>query len=137
MADAPITLKHKTSADNWATSDDRVVVFSVTKINPDYDENEVIPEGEDRVEPREIHTDYTMPAKPNVGFALKYLKEARQNPDSAVVWLIETAIGADGYDALADELSEADDPQAALATFNSVAQKIQTVALGGLEAPKA
>ena len=105
----------------WATSTDRIPVFSVTKADEESGESELVT--------------FTMPAKPNPGLALKFLKMARDNGELATVWLIEQAIGADGYDALADELINYDGDPVAL--LQGIAQRIQKVAMGGLEAPKA
>jgi hypothetical protein len=130
---------HNDAAAAWGASEDRTPIFTVTKKNParaEWDAQEV--HGHDEVAPPEtINVEYTMPKKPNVGFALKYLKEARVNADTAAVWLIETALGGEAYDALANELANEDDPDKALATFNAIATRIQQVALGGLDAPKA
>jgi hypothetical protein len=76
-----------------------------------------------------------MPAKPNPGLALKFLKMAREQGELASSWLIESAIGADGYDALAAELINYDGDPVAL--LRAIVEKIQRVAMGGLEAPKA
>lgn len=109
-----VTLKHSSEA--WADSTDRVPVFTV-------------------VDSEGNGTDYTMPRKPNAGIALGYLKAARkQGPDLAMSWLIETAVGEEGYDALVDDLAGYDgDPQLVL---QSIVTKIQTISMGGLEAPK-
>jgi hypothetical protein len=100
----------------WRLSEERVALF--------YVENA---EGE-RIE-------YSMPKKPNPGLALRFLKKARTEGELATVWLIEQAIGADGYDALSDELVSYQGD--AVAFLQSIVQKIQSVAMGGLEAPKA
>jgi hypothetical protein len=106
---------------NWALSEERVPLFS---LRVESDEAGVDPE---------IVT-YTMPAKPNPGLALKFLKMAREQGELASSWLIEEAIGADGYEALANELINYDgDPVDLLRT---IVEKIQKVAMGGLEAPK-
>lgn len=114
--DEPVaTIKH--TADEWATSTDRVPVFTV--------------DHEDR-----DSTVYTMPRKPNVGLALRYLKLARkQSPDVAMSWLIEEAIGEEGYDALAEELASMGEDGPKL--LRTIAEKVQTIAAGGLESPKA
>lgn len=111
----------------WALSDERVPLFSLY-VQPTDDEGEPI-EG---VEPELV--EYTMPAKPNPGLALKFLKMAREQGELASSWLIESAIGAEGYNALADELINYDgDP---IALLRAIVEKIQKVAMGGLEAPK-
>lgn len=146
---------HTDAATEWATSDERTVVFSVTNEVPNPRAGQLKPlppieEGDDpsieRVsepEPDTIveRTDYTMPKKPNAGLALAYLKQARQNADVAMSWLIETAIGEDGYDALTAELSGYDDPADAHQLLQDIVGRIQQVAMGGLDgqgnAPKA
>jgi hypothetical protein len=119
----------------WATSSDRVPVF-VTRRRA-YPEGADVPEGAD---PDEIvETTYDMPALPNPAIALRFLKRARTEGELATAWMIETAIGEAGYDALTDMLEEiAMKGGDATATLQRVAQKIQTVLMGGLDAgPKA
>jgi hypothetical protein len=130
---------------DWQGSPERVVLFTVTKTDPNpeaegletnehgalYRDGVLIPKTIERV------IEYTMPKRPNAGLALEYLKRARRtDPDQAMSWLIEAAVGVDGYDALADELANPDvvDP---LAVLRDLVGRIQKVALGGLEAPKA
>ena len=91
------TLEHvEGAAEAWATSEERLPVFSVRRPVFDDDGNPT--------DDSELVT-YTMPAKPNPGFALKYLKLARTIGDAASSWLIETACGEEAYDALADDLA--------------------------------
>ena len=52
-------------------------------------------------------------------------------------WLIELAIGSDGYDALTEEMTGMVDGKEAMALLQSVVEKIQKVAMGGLDGPKA
>ena len=139
MAEKPITFTHSTAADDWAKSEDRIVIFSVTKPNPDYEEwksqenravGDIGPE-------LTIVVDYTMPRRPNVDLSLEYLRVARVNPDLGMSWIIETAIGTDGYDALVAELTGIEDAEEAKDLLARISQKVQNVALGGLEAPKA
>lgn len=130
-------LRHSDAATTWATSEDRTIVFSVTRPNPDRDYPIELAEGQVDERPRELRHDYTMPATPNAGLGLAYLKRARENADVAMSWLIETAIGSDGYDALTDELSGVTDGNEATRILQGVVERIQRVALGGLEAPKA
>lgn len=126
------TLEHiEGAAEEWATSEDRIPVFAVKR--PIFDD-----EG-NATEDSELIT-YTMPRKPNPGFALKYLKLARQIGDAASSWLIETAVGSEGYDALADDLItyEEHNPGGSVKLLQQIAERIQTVAMGGLDAgPKA
>jgi hypothetical protein len=104
---------------DWALSDERIPVFSYT------DE-----EGE-RVE-------VTMPKRPNPGLALNFLRTARrQGTELAISWLIEEAIGAEGYDALVHELSVMPDPENGAKVVASIGERVQQVVMGGLEGPKA
>lgn len=136
-----IELRHNAAAEEWATSAERTVVFSVTSPNPayevwqamDHDDLGELERDESEAPPKEIQTDYTMPAKPNPGLSLLYLRKARENADLAMSWLLELALGSEGYDALADELSTHEDPEEAQLVINSVMARIQTVAMGGLE----
>lgn len=74
---------------------------------------------------------YSIPNKPRVNVALRYLKLAReQGVDAAAAYLIESLIGADGYEAL---MNYEDLTSEELASIVSAAQK---ATLGGLEAPK-
>lgn len=143
-----VVLKHSSAAEQWATSEQRTIVFSVTREEPNPRagqpiEGALIPEGVDGwIAPLEPDTivvvhDYTMPSKPNAGLGLDYLKRARQQADVAMSWLIEVAIGSDGYDALTTELSGVDNADEAQRILQGVVERIQRVALGGLEAPKA
>lgn len=112
----------------WATSEDRVPLFSL-HVAPVDEDGEPIPDAEPEL------VAYTMPAKPNPGLALRFLKMAREQGELASSWLIESAIGAEGYDALATELINYDGDPVAL--LRAIVEKIQKVAMGGLEAPKA
>lgn len=119
------TLRHSDAAAAWATSEERTLVFAVERESDrEGDENGPILET----------VEYTMPAKPNPGLALKFLRMAREQGELANSWLIETAIGSDGYTALEDELINYEGDSVAL--LQSIIQKIQKVAMGGLEAPK-
>lgn len=117
------------AAEAWATSEERIDVFAVRRPVVDDDGNPV-PDA-----PAELIT-YTMPAKPNPGFALKYLKLARQIGDAASSWLIETAIGEEAYDALCDDLVtyEENNPGQSIKLLQQIAERIQKVAMGGLDA---
>ena len=72
-----------------------------------------------------------MPAKPNAGLALQFLKRARrEGGEMALSWLMEVCLGADAYDDLAEQPDlETDD-------LKNIMGAIQKIALGGLEAPK-
>lgn len=133
-----IELTH-TDAPPWALSTDRVPVFSVVRPNPAFIEWQNSPHelepGEPTPEnPHEptVSVSYTMPAKTNPGLALDYLKRARENADLAASWLLELALGTEGYDALVAELSAEPDPDAAQATMQTIITKVAQRALGGL-----
>lgn len=146
MTEQALTFTHdRDHAAEWQASDERVVLFTVTKREPNpeaeglepneqgarYRDGVLVPETVERV------IEYTMPKRPNAGLALAYLKRARRtDPDQAMSWLIEQAVGTEGYDALADELANPaiSDP---LGVLRDIVGRIQKVALGGLEAPKA
>lgn len=143
---APLVFRRKAAAREWSLSTERTTVFTVVRPNPDYEEwaAERVEDLEDGFElpdlendpeapPHEVSIDYTMPAKPNMGLALEYLRWARKDADTAASWLIETAIGEEGYSALVEELGEADTPEEAVETLRAVAQRISKVAMGGLE----
>ena len=121
------TLEHVAgAAEAWATSEERLPVFHVRRRVFDDDGNPT--------DDSELIT-YTMPAKPNPGFALKYLKLARTIGDAASSWLIETACGEEAYDALADDLItyEENYPGQSVALLRKIAERIQTAAMGGLD----
>lgn len=109
-----VTLKHTTAADAWATSEDRTVIFSVEK------DGEVV--------------DYSMPTKPNPGLALRYLRMAREQGELANSWLIETAVGLEGYVALEDELIGFEGDAQKL--LRDLVAKIQQNIMGGIPVPK-
>lgn len=101
----------------WQLSDERLPLFSIVK--PDGEREEV-----------------TMPAKPNSGLALDFLRMGRQiGPELAISWLIEEAIGADGYEALVSEMETYEGDGQKL--LGSIGEKIQVVVMGGLQGPKA
>lgn len=131
----PIEVRHSDAAEQWATSPERAVVFSVVHPNPAFEVWSQLDHHEEGAEapPETIQTDYTMPAKPNAGLSLIYLRRARENADLAMSWLLELALGADGYDALAAELAGYEDGNEAAIVLNSTVARIQRVAMGGLE----
>lgn len=145
---APIEVRHSNAAEQWALSEERAVVFSVVNPNPEHAawlerkaQHEAAPVDEgverapfDEVEPPEnVQTDYSMPAKPNAGLSLIYLRRARENQDLAMSWLLELALGAEGYDAFANELAGYESAEEAQLVMNSVMARIQRIAMGGLE----
>jgi hypothetical protein len=118
---------HTDAASTWANSPERVPLFDVTRPG-------IIPD--DAVEgytPEPIVETFTMPAKPNPGLALDFLRRARKQGDVAMAWLIETAVGEAGYDALIEELAGVEDGAEATRILQSIVEKIQRVAMGGLE----
>ena len=121
------TLEHvEGAAEAWATSEERLPMFSVRR--------PVFNDDGNPTDDSELIT-YTMPAKPNPGFALKYLKLARTIGDAASSWLIETACGEEAYDALADDLItyEENNPGQSVTLLRKIAERIQTAAMGGLD----
>ena len=127
------TLEHvEGAAEAWATSEERLPVFQVRRPVFDDDGNPAIDAEGQAV--TELVT-YTMPAKPNPGFALKYLKLARTIGDAASSWLIETAVGEEGYNALAEDLItyEEQHPKESVVLLRQIAERIQTAAMGGLD----
>lgn len=74
---------------------------------------------------------YTIPNKPRINVALKFLDTAKNSgQDLAAAYLLETLIGREGYEALMDY----DDLTAD--QFQDVVLAAQKVVLGGLEGPK-
>lgn len=129
-----IQLKHNDNATDWALTTERVPVFSVVRDNPAraaWDAADSHDEGAE-APPATITKTYDMPATPNAGLALRYLRKARENADMAASWLLELAIGVEGYDALVDELSRESDPDVALATMRNVIGFVAGKAMGGL-----
>ena len=118
---------HSSSADEWALSDKRAPVFTLLVSQPAEPDDE----GKSSGETVEVPTVYTMPAEPNGGLALAYLKQARRGGgDLAMSWLIETAVGEEAYDELASQ------PSLTPETIQQIVQRIQTIAMGGLDGPK-
>lgn len=129
-----IEIKHDDTAIDWALTPERVSVFHVLRANParvEWDARDSHSEDEE-APPAELRFDYDMPAVPNAGLALKYLKHARVNADLAASWLLELALGEEGYDALTDELAAEPDSEKAQATMQSVVTFVAKRALGGL-----
>lgn len=127
----PIIIQHR---DAPATEVARIPVFTVQRPNPEFEAWQSDTSNEDG-SPATVDTVYTMPAKPNPGIALEYMRQARQNADLAASWLIEEQIGSDGYTALVEEMQMLDDAEAS-ALFEAIAIRIRDVSMGGLEAPK-
>jgi hypothetical protein len=121
------TFRHTDAAQQWATSPERKPLFSVVR------PVERPADASDDWEPYDETVEYTMPAKPNPGLALEYLRLARKQGDLANSWLIEVAVGEKGYDALVEELSGVEDGDKALGILRALTETIQKVAMGGLE----
>lgn len=121
--EAVVTFEHVERADDaptgreaWRLSDERLPLFSIAN-------------GE------ELES-VTMPAKPNPGLALDFLRMGRKiGPELAISWLIEEAIGADGYESLVAEMETYEGDGSKL--LGAIGEKIQRVVMGGLESPKA
>jgi hypothetical protein len=111
---------------DWALDDDRMPVFvAVHRFDG---------EGEPLAEPERV--EITMPRRPNPGLALEFLRMARTQGELAVSWLIEEAIGSDGYDTLVDELKRMPDPERGSTILEAIGERVQRVISGGLEGPK-
>lgn len=109
----PPTIEHS----SWDDTEDRLVLFTITR--PD-------PEAEDGL----ARKAYDMPNKPNPGLGLAFLRMARLHGiELAVSWLLEEAIGTEGYLALAGE------PDVTPEVIGQITAKVRAVVLGGL--PKA
>lgn len=147
MTDTTMNFTHdRDYARTWQASEERTLLFTVTKREPNPDiegrapgDDGVVRNEDGSIVPAFIETvvEHTMPKAPNAGLALDYLKRARRtDPDQAMSWLIEAAVGEQGYDDLVTELANPDvkDPMGVL---RDLVARIQKVALGGLEAPKA
>lgn len=75
---------------------------------------------------------YRIPAKPNVGLALRFLKvNATEGQDAGAYFLLSNVLGDEGYDALASY------PDLDEKMLMQVLDRAQTVVMGGLELPKA
>lgn len=119
--EAVATFVHEQDAPrpDWALSDERVPLF---EYDDEHGERQTV----------------TMPAKPNPGLGLAFLRKGRTiGAEFAISWLIEEAIGAEGYDALVRELSEMPDPENGTAVLRDIGQRVQLVVMGGLDGPKA
>ena len=103
-------------------TDERIPLFTISKPNPKAGEPD---------EPAELETTYTMPGRPHVGLALAYLRMARiEGGEPAMAWLIEEAVGTEGFFALVAE------PDVSRDMIRGIFHKVREVILGGLEAPK-
>lgn len=75
----------------------------------DVETSPVVLEAPDEVDTRRVTlfvlggTDYTIPAKPRINVALKYLRVARKEGEAiAAAGLLEDLLGAEGFEALTD-----------------------------------
>ena len=101
----------------WRLSDERLPLFSIADASGEA-------------------TEVTMPAKPNPGLGLEFLRMGRTiGAELAISWLVEEAIGREGYDSLVNEMETYEGDGAKL--LGAIGEKIQRVVLGGLENPKA
>lgn len=74
---------------------------------------------------------YSIPKKPRLNVALRYLKMVRESgPEAAQAYLLEELVGEAGYEALMnyDDLDQE--------TLGAIAEAAQKITLGGLESPK-
>lgn len=111
---APPVIEHS----DWDDAPERVLLFSISR-----------PGEKEGDEP--VVIDYSMPGKAHPGLSLAFLKMARTaGVEIAMSWLLEQAVGVEGYEALCAE------PGLTSETLASIMKKAQTVILGGLEAPK-
>lgn len=102
---------------DWDATEERLELFTITR--PD-------PEAADGVSRKT----YDMPNKPNPGLGLAFLRMARlYGVELAVSWLLEEAVGTEGYLALANE------PGTTTEQIATITSKVRSVVLGGL--PKA
>lgn len=146
---APTVIKH-TPESAWLDGP-RVPVFTIEHDDLDPETGEPIlipdpewtpptegdfPEGYDHEADRPLIVKktavvYTMPEKSNAGLALKLLRMMRtENYAVAMAWIFELAIGEEAYEALSNETDLDDD------TLATLMERVQTRALGGLDAPK-
>ena len=111
----------------WSDAEVRVDLFTISRPNPDFNAEQ----GEHESNPREIATTYSMPGKPHPGLGLAFLRMARlQGGEVAMAWLLEEAVGTEGYLALAAE------PDIEPGVIAGIMRRARDVVLGGLEAPK-
>lgn len=109
----PPTIEHA----DWDRTEEKIKLFAITR--PD-------PEGG---EPSEVW--YTIPGKPHVGLGLAFLRNARLwGVELAMSWLLEEAVGTEGYLALAAE------PDLDPDDMKAIMVKCRKVVLGGLDGPK-
>lgn len=128
-----IAIKHDPQVVSWANSPERVPVFSVERPNPEHADWEADDERDLNAEPEAVVTvDFTMPARPNRGLSLDYLRRARVSSDLAASWLLEQALGEEGYDALVEELGNETDEKKADDILNGVIAFVSKRVMGSL-----
>lgn len=97
----------------WAEDTDRVPVFTL-----EHDDGRTVT--------------YTMPAKPNPGIALRFLRDLRTQGDAALIGLLEVALEPAGaVDALIDTLTELD-PDEGNALMGKISERVQRNLSGNL-----
>lgn len=115
---AIFTTPAETERPEWALSEQRLPLFSY-------------------VDGDGARAEVTMPAKPNPGLALRFLRRANiTGAEVAISWLIEEAIGAEGMDTLVRELDAMPDPEHGVKVMAAIGEKVQRVVMGGLDSPK-
>lgn len=106
----------------WDATEERVPLFTISRPNPKAGQPD---------EPDEIATTYDMPGKPHVGLGLAFLRMARiHGGEIAMTWLLEEAIGTEGFFALVSE------PDIDRDVITGIYRRVREIVLGGLEAPK-
>jgi hypothetical protein len=128
----PVAIFQRTE-EAWENDTERVVVFAVTRPLVDADWQRELRAGNviEVIDPnsQQLITNYTMPARPNAGFALQYMDLATQlTVDQVFAWIIKTACGPEALHALAREVSGAGEQGPAL--IRSIAGKCQRIAAG-------
>jgi hypothetical protein len=82
--------------DESINEETKVIKLRSSKVDPEKQERVAIFELDD--------VEYTVPAKPSAGMALKYLKlqATSENPDYAQYWMMTRLLGEETYDVLAE-----------------------------------
>lgn len=101
----------------WDDAPERVDLFTISTTDPKTGEI--------------VEKTYDMPNKPHVGLSLAMLRMARiYGSEIAMAWLVEEAVGAEGYNALTAE------PDLTPEILQGIMLRVRSVVLGGLAAPK-
>lgn len=120
----------------WDRTADRIKLFAISRPATEADVAAFVPSPEyaEGMPPNvgePFDKWYTIPAKPNVGLGLGFLRYARQvGIELAMSWLLEEAVGTEGYLALAAE------PNLEPEDLAAIMKRCRDVILGGLAAPK-